>query len=1093
MRTIISRKSRYLATVVVLILLLAAPVVHAGILFLDDFAGSSPGWSWSTGNGGTVNFNYGGTLLLSNNGGTGNCCSPEFPLVGRNDVFSNINAYWRLSIRFRYPEVTAYGTNISVGSGTFDANSRIDASQPVRTDWGDVLGIHQVAQPVCRFQIMAFGTTHYDQNNGCSGDLDWHTVELEVNGGSYVLRLDGNQIGSGAATVTPRCLWFGNYYIQPYWGNWSDIQVDWVRVETDQEAPVTSAIPNGTTGNTGWWRSPVAVALSASDNWSGINVSQYRVDGETWQSYSSAFTVSGDGTHTVEYRSQDRAGNWELANVLLLAIDTLPPVTSNSVVCATPGGGGWCRGDVSVTLSASDATSGVGGTYYRVNGAWVAYTGPVVFNTDGTYTVEYYSVDVAGNQESPRSVVVRRDVTSPTTSATPSGTAGNGGWWRSPVQISLSATDNASGVASTQYRVDGGAWQAYSEAFTVSGDGTHTVEYRSTDVAGNQENPRSLTIRIDTAPPVSILSTPTAGQWLSGTVTVAGTALDATSGVALVSWSRDGGATWQPVSGTLSWADTWDTTSGPDGTYNLVHRSEDVAGNQENPGSVIVHVDNTPPTTTVTLTGAEGSGGWWRSPVSVSLVAGDGNGIGVASTQYRVDGGDWQSYSVSFTISGDGIHTVEYWSTDVAGNTEDICTQTLRIDTVPPETTASLSGTLGLNGWYTDAVVVTLAITDATSGVAETLLNGNIYTRPLTVTADGRYSWPYFSEDVAGNEETRRILTFGLDAAPPTATVTGGTFCPGCGEILLLQPRASDATSGVGAWRLEITSTQGVIRVWEGNLPPNSIPWNGMDRNNNLTGAGIYGLRLWVQDQAGWTTVSNGKVQVTDVPPPPAPPPVPPSPTPTEMPTASPTSTPRPRVPTPTPRPGEPTATPEPMLTATPVPTPTPMPPSPEPPASAITIVVAVFRDDNRDAQRQPLEAGLPNLRVRVEAVGWTGVFTANAAGLVTITLPGPGTYSFLANRPDPGWMATTRMFVSVRVGEDGSAVLLPAGDDELPVGIAENALLAFGLVPRPLWPLAVIVLGGALLFLGQVGGRMRIADAIHELVAIYVVSSHLR
>ena len=178
---------RYIIAILALLasLVIGVVVARAGTLFFDDFTGSSPGWSWSTGNGGTVDFNYGGTLLLSNNGGTGNCCSPEFPLVGRNDAFSNINSYWRLSIRFRYPEVTAYGTNISAGTGTFDANSRQDQSQPVRADWGNILGIHQVAQPVCKFDVSAFGTLHYSADNGCSGDLNWHTVELEVNGGSY--------------------------------------------------------------------------------------------------------------------------------------------------------------------------------------------------------------------------------------------------------------------------------------------------------------------------------------------------------------------------------------------------------------------------------------------------------------------------------------------------------------------------------------------------------------------------------------------------------------------------------------------------------------------------------------------------------------------------------------------------------------------------------------------------------------------------------------------------------------------------------------------------------------------------------------------
>ena len=44
----------------------------------------------------------------------------------------------------------------------------------------------------------------------------------------------------------------------------------------------------------------------------------------------------------------------------------------------------------------------------------------------------------------------------------------------------------------TEYRVGGGAFAAYSAPFSVGGDGTHTVEYRSTDKAGNAETAKAV-------------------------------------------------------------------------------------------------------------------------------------------------------------------------------------------------------------------------------------------------------------------------------------------------------------------------------------------------------------------------------------------------------------------------------------------------------------------------------------------------------------------------------------------------------------------------------------------------------------------------
>src|SRR2546428_2923655 len=78
----------------------------------------------------------------------------------------------------------------------------------------------------------------------------------------------------------------------------------------------------------------------------------------------------------------------------------------------------------------------------------------------------------------------------------------------STVDVTVTATDATSGVQLAQYRVDGGAWRSYSAAFPVSGNGTHTVDYYATDVAGNLESAKSLVVRISGSsfgPPVTVL------------------------------------------------------------------------------------------------------------------------------------------------------------------------------------------------------------------------------------------------------------------------------------------------------------------------------------------------------------------------------------------------------------------------------------------------------------------------------------------------------------------------------------------------------------------------------------------------------------
>ncbi|MFA5102980.1 MAG: Ig-like domain-containing protein [Candidatus Thermoplasmatota archaeon] len=96
--------------------------------------------------------------------------------------------------------------------------------------------------------------------------------------------------------------------------------------------------------------------------------------------------------------------------------DTTPPVTTCALDPPDPDGqNGWYVNDVTVTLNATDNESGVNITYYRVNAtSWEIYTEPFILSNDGSHIViEYYSVDNAGNEETPKSVVLKIDKTPP--------------------------------------------------------------------------------------------------------------------------------------------------------------------------------------------------------------------------------------------------------------------------------------------------------------------------------------------------------------------------------------------------------------------------------------------------------------------------------------------------------------------------------------------------------------------------------------------------------------------------------------------------------------------------------------------------------
>jgi Carbohydrate binding domain. len=94
-----------------------------------------------------------------------------------------------------------------------------------------------------------------------------------------------------------------------------------------------------------------------------------------------------------------------------------------------------------------------------------------------------------------------RDVTPPATTAAVVGTEKNG-WYSSDVAVTLSASDDMSGVGRTMYRIgDSGSWTLYAAPVTISQEGTSVIQYYSVDKDGNAENVQQQEIKIDKSEP----------------------------------------------------------------------------------------------------------------------------------------------------------------------------------------------------------------------------------------------------------------------------------------------------------------------------------------------------------------------------------------------------------------------------------------------------------------------------------------------------------------------------------------------------------------------------------------------------------------
>lgn len=92
------------------------------------------------------------------------------------------------------------------------------------------------------------------------------------------------------------------------------------------------------------------------------------------------------------------------------------------------------------------------------------------------------------------------DQSFPSTTLTLSGTLGDFRWWRTNVQVTLSATDSGgSSVATTMYSLNSGnTWYNYTSPLSITTQGYNYVLARSWDTAGNDEGPPPFKeIRID--------------------------------------------------------------------------------------------------------------------------------------------------------------------------------------------------------------------------------------------------------------------------------------------------------------------------------------------------------------------------------------------------------------------------------------------------------------------------------------------------------------------------------------------------------------------------------------------------------------------
>ncbi|WP_404370258.1 adventurous gliding motility protein AgmC [Corallococcus coralloides] len=512
-------------------------------------------------------------------------------------------------------------------------------------------------------------------------------------------------------------------------------------------------------------------ATSVTLTYGGTNYGPIPVDGSGNWTYSLPVTLP-EGPNTVTAVSTDAAGNTSTPATSTFTVDLTVP----TVAITTPANNTSVNtGSVTVTGTTTNATSVTltfdGASYGPItvngDGTWsYALPGPLA---EATYTVTAVSTNGAGTPSATATSTFTVDLTPPTVAIS---TPADGSTTNTP-NVTVTGTSTGATSVTLSYNgtdygpipVDGAGNWTYALPVTLP-EGSITLTATSTDAAGNKSTAANTTFTVDLTDPEVEITAPVDGSTVaSGTVTVTGTSVGATS-VTLSFQGNDYGPI--PVDGSGNWSQA---LPGPltDGTYTVTAVSTDAAGNESTPDSSTFTVDTAAPTVAIT-TPANGS------TVGANVTVTGTTAGGATSVTVSFQGTDYGPIPVdasgnwSQALPGplaNGTFTVTAVAVDAVGNTSTTATSTFTVNTAAP----TVAITTPANGSTLTNPNVTVTGTSANATSVTVTFNGTNY-GPIAVNASGNWSQALPGPLADGTYTVTAVSTNGAGTNSTTATTT---------------------------------------------------------------------------------------------------------------------------------------------------------------------------------------------------------------------------------------------------------------------------------------------------------------------------------
>ncbi len=399
----------------------------------------------------------------------------------------------------------------------------------------------------------------------------------------------------------------------------------------------------------------------------------------------------------------------------------------------------------------------------------------------------------------------RRINTLPNPSVTPTVTItnpGNGGsaLVNNAISVTASATTTVGVVASVQFFVDGTSIGTstvfpYSATWTPTAVGTYTLSALVTDSFGNLGVSSNVTVTINAAPSVGIITPAASTNITVGTAqTITATAAASNPGATIASVQFfANGATLGTIT-TAPYTVSW--TPGSTGTFSLTAVAIDSIGTQTTSPAVSVTViaagggggsgGGTPPTVSLNPTPPASTA--VNAPVTLTATAQAGSGFTLTSVQYFANGIAVGSatafpYAIVWTPTAVGTYAITAVATDNAGSTTTSAGATVVVSSTTAPAVAITSPATGSSVGVNTLTTITATASSLNGFIASVqfFVNGNSlgtdtafpYSIAWTPTGTGTYTLTARATDNTGNftDSTAAVVTVG-SSTPPTVSLT---------------------------------------------------------------------------------------------------------------------------------------------------------------------------------------------------------------------------------------------------------------------------------------------------------------------------------